>query len=138
MSGWECVEKEDGVVGYYLEQPPLSFAIWGVVPHASDDTQRWGWAFHLTSKREQVTIASEKPFMGSDIKDLAAPRTEAYERLHAAFEAWRTLVNQPLSQLDDAEEMPPVVRHISVDQTVGREELRRATFARPVKMPGKP
>lgn len=100
MSGWERDEKEDGVVGYYLEQPPLSFAIWGVVPHASDDVQRWGWAFHLTSKRDQVTIASEKPLMGGDIKDLAATRAEAHERLRAAFEAWRTLVNQPLPPME--------------------------------------
>lgn len=38
----------------------------------------------------------------------------------------------------DAEEVPPVVRHLSADQTVGHEELQRATFARAVKTPEKP
>ena len=39
---------------------------------------------------------------------------------------------------DEAEEVPPVVRHLSADQTVGHEELQRATFARAVKTPEKP
>lgn len=38
---------------------------------------------------------------------------------------------------DGAEEMPPVVRQLTIDQSVGHKELCRAKVARAVKMPEK-
>jgi hypothetical protein len=136
---WERDEKEEGVVGYYLKQPPLSCAIWGVVPHAPDDAQRWGWAIHITGKLgDQAVVATERAIVGADLAALAATPTEAHQRLTAALERWRTLVNQPLPQLDGAEDVPPVVRQLTIDQSVGHKELCRAKVACAVKTPEKP
>lgn len=99
---WTREEREEGVCGYYLKRGPLSCAIWGVVPHASAEQQRWGWAIHLDGMGgAQVTLAAERPVTG-DLDALARSPEEAWARLDAGLTAWQAAVCRPLTSMEVA------------------------------------
>lgn len=98
--GWSCEELEEGVCGYYLRRPPLTFAIWGVLAHAPADQQRWAWAITLTGEDGKQVSLGRANLLALD----ALPTTpqDACGRMVAAYEDWRRGVVAPLRMMEVA------------------------------------
>lgn len=85
---WTCEERDDGATGYYLQTSLVTGAIWGAIPHAPDEAQRWGWAIYAVLKGERVEIASERP-TPDNLDTLATDPHHAHLRMVRAYESWR-------------------------------------------------
>jgi len=84
---WERDEKEEGMIGYYMQSGDVRAAIWGVYPASTKpEDQRWAYAANIWYDDRSDLITPKMPTVP---ELLPKTRHEAHALLVAALRSWQ-------------------------------------------------